>query len=85
MKRTIATLAVCLLAICSQAQSAGKAGQTAKKTMGFIENFDLAKKEASAFKQPVFALFLREGLLFQHSVLSALLHPKLHWGCHPPD
>jgi len=57
MKRTIATLAVCLLAICSQAQSAGKAGQTAKKTMGFIENFDLAKKEASAFKQPIFAFF----------------------------
>jgi len=57
MKRMIGTLAVCLLAICSQAQSAGKTDPSSKKTVGFVENFDQAKKEAVAFKQPIFALF----------------------------
>ena len=57
MKRTIGTILVCLFTVCSQAQSLVTKDQSTVKTKGFIENFEQAKKEAAAFKQPVFAFF----------------------------
>jgi len=57
MKRMIGVALVCLMALCTQAQSWVKNDKAPAKTKGFIENFEQAKKEASALNQPIFALF----------------------------
>lgn len=45
------------LAVGAHAQSWAKKEAVAEKSKGFLENFEAAKKEASAFKQPIFAFF----------------------------
>ena len=57
MKQMIGVALVCLTAFCAQAQSWQKKDKAPEKTKGFIEDFEAAKKEAEAFKQPVFAFF----------------------------
>jgi len=57
MKQMIGMTLVCLAAICVEAQSWVKKDQVPEKTKGFIEDFEAAKKEAAAFKQPIFAFF----------------------------
>ena len=46
-----------LMAACVQAQSWVKKDKAPEKSKGWLESFELAKKEASAFKQPIFAFF----------------------------
>jgi len=57
MKRMIGVTLVCLMAACVQAQSWVKKDTAPEKAKGFGENFEAAKKEAAAFKQPIFAFF----------------------------
>jgi len=57
MKRMIGVTLVCLMAACTQAQSWAKKDKAIEKTKGFISDFEQAKKEAAAFKQPIFAFF----------------------------
>jgi len=46
-----------LMAACVQAQSWVKKDKAPEKSKGWLDNFELAKKEAAAFKQPIFAFF----------------------------
>jgi protein disulfide-isomerase len=46
-----------LLVSAAQAQSWLNKEKTPEKTSGWIENFEQAKKESEAFKQPIFAFF----------------------------
>jgi protein disulfide-isomerase len=57
MKRLIGVALVCLAAVCVQAQSWQKKDKAPEKTKGFMDDFEAAKKEAAAFKQPIFAFF----------------------------
>ncbi len=57
MKRIIGVALVCLAAVGVQAQSWVKKDQAPEKTKGFTDSFEQAKKEAAAFKQPIFAFF----------------------------
>ena len=57
MKRMIGVALVCLTAACVQAQSWAKKDKAPEKSKGFVENFEAAKKEAAALKQPIFAFF----------------------------
>lgn len=57
MKRMIRVALACLLAAGVQAQSWVKKDKVPEKTRGWLENFEQAQKEASEFKQPIFALF----------------------------
>jgi protein disulfide-isomerase len=59
MKKTLMiTLAMGLLATCAQAQSWKKDKEPEKaKSKGWTDNFEQAKAEAEAFKQPIFAFF----------------------------
>jgi protein disulfide-isomerase len=47
----------CLLALCAQAQMLSKTDKEPNKTKGWLDNFETAKKEAAAFKQPILAFF----------------------------
>ncbi|MEI7900720.1 MAG: thioredoxin family protein [bacterium] len=57
MKRIMGVALVCLAAACGQGQSVLKKDKAPEKTKGFMEDFEAAKKEAAAFKQPIFAFF----------------------------
>lgn len=57
MKRTLVAALACAMAFGVQAQSWVKKDKAPEKTKGFIEDFEVAKKEAEAFKQPIFAFF----------------------------
>lgn len=57
MKRMIGLTLVCLMAACVQAQSWAKKDVVPEKTKGWVDDFEVAKKEAAAFKQPIFAFF----------------------------
>ncbi|MCL1920372.1 MAG: thioredoxin family protein [Kiritimatiellaeota bacterium] len=58
MKKTLMMLAMGLAVVCAQAQSWKKTEADAPvKTKGWVENFEQAKAEAAAFKQPIFAFF----------------------------
>jgi thioredoxin-related protein len=57
MNKIIGVALVCLAAVCVQAQSWQKKDKAPEKTKGFMEDFEAAKKEAAAFKQPIFAFF----------------------------
>jgi len=46
-----------LMAVCVQAQSWVNKDKAPEKTRGWLDRFELAKKEAAAFKQPIFAFF----------------------------
>ena len=45
------------MAACVQAQSLAKKDNMPEKSKGFVEDFEAAKKEAAALKQPIFAFF----------------------------
>ncbi len=57
MRQMIVALVVGVMVASAQAQSWMKKDKAVEKTKGFIENFEQAKKEAAAFKQPIFAFF----------------------------
>ncbi len=57
MKRMISVALVCLAAVCVQAQSWQAKDKAPEKTKGWLDDFEAAKKEAAAFKQPIFAFF----------------------------
>jgi thioredoxin-related protein len=57
MKRAFSVVMVCALVLGVQAQSWAKKDKAPEKSKGFIEDFAAAKKEAAAFKQPIFAFF----------------------------
>lgn len=58
MKKTVLiTCAVAMVAACVQAQSWTKKEKEPEKSKGWMDNFEQAKKEAAAFKQPIFAFF----------------------------
>ena len=57
MKRMIGVTLACLMASCVLAQSWAKKDKEPEKTKGWTDNFEQAKKEAAAFKQPIFAFF----------------------------
>ena len=57
MRRVIGLTLACLAAVCVQAQSLQKRDKAPEKTKGFMEDFEAAKKEAAAFKQPIFVFF----------------------------
>lgn len=57
MKRVLVAVLVCAAVCCASAQSWMKKDKAPEKTKGFIEEFEAAKKEAAAFKQPIFAFF----------------------------
>ena len=57
MKRMIGVALVCLMAAGSQAQSLTKKDAAPEKAKGFVDNFEAAKKESAALKQPIFAFF----------------------------
>ena len=57
MKRVIGLALVGLMAACVQAQSLAKKDNVPEKSKGFVEDFEAAKKEAAALKQPIFAFF----------------------------
>ena len=57
MKRIIGVTLVCLLAACVQAQLSVKIDKETEKSKGWLDDFEQAKKEASAFKQPIFTFF----------------------------
>ncbi len=57
MKKSLMVALVCAVALGADAQSWVKKEKAAEKTKGFIEDFEAAKKEAAAFKQPIFAFF----------------------------
>jgi len=57
MKRIISLAMVCLIAFCVDAQSWQKKVKEPEKSKGWTDDFEQAKKEAAAFKQPIFAFF----------------------------
>lgn len=57
MKRMIGVTLACLMASCVLAQSWVKKDKEPEKTKGWLDSFEQAKKEAAAFKQPIFAFF----------------------------
>lgn len=57
MKRMLGVTLVCLMAACVQAQSWAKKDKEPEKTQGWLDDFEQAKKESAAFKQPIFAFF----------------------------
>jgi protein disulfide-isomerase len=57
MKVSVCAVLVGATILTAQAQSWMKKEAAPEKSKGFIENFDEAKKEAAAFKQPIFAFF----------------------------
>jgi len=57
MKHMISMALVCLMAAGVQAQSWAKKDKAPEKTKGWLDNFEQAKKESEAFKQPIFAFF----------------------------
>ena len=58
MKKSLyVAMAIGLLAVCGQAQSWANKEKAPEKTKGWITDFEQAKKEAEAFKQPIFAFF----------------------------
>lgn len=57
MKRMMGVALVCLLAVCAQAQVLSKSDKKPDKTKGWLDNFEMAQKEAEAFKQPILAFF----------------------------
>jgi len=57
MKRIISLALVCLAAVCVDAQSWQKKDKEPEKTKGWTDDFEQAKKEAAALKQPIFAFF----------------------------
>ncbi|HNX34044.1 MAG TPA: thioredoxin family protein [Kiritimatiellia bacterium] len=57
MKQMIGMTLVCLMAACVQAQSWAKKDVVPEKTKGWVDDFEVAKKEAAAFKQPILAFF----------------------------
>lgn len=57
MKRMLSVVLVCLAAVCVQAQSWQTKDKAPEKTKGWTDDFAAAKKEAAAFKQPIFAFF----------------------------
>ena len=57
MKHVISMALVCLMAVGVEAQSWAKKDKEPEKTKGWLDNFEQAKKESAAFKQPVLAFF----------------------------
>lgn len=57
MRRLMGMLLIGVMASCVQGQSWVKKDKAPEKTKGWLESFELAKKEAAAFKQPIFAFF----------------------------
>ena len=57
MRRIVGVVLIGLMAACVQAQSWVKKDKEPEKSKGWLDNFELAKKEAAAFKQPVLAFF----------------------------
>ena len=57
MRRIVGMVLIGLMAACVQAQSWVKKDKAPEKSKGWLDNFELAKKEAAAFKQPIFAFF----------------------------
>ncbi len=57
MKRIISLAMVCLATVCVDAQSWQKKDKGPEKTKGWTDDFEQAKKEAAALKQPIFAFF----------------------------
>lgn len=57
MRRIVGMVLIGLMAACVQAQSWVKKDKAPEKSKGWLDSFELAKKEAAAFKQPIFAFF----------------------------
>ena len=57
MRHVLAAAWVCAAVCCASAQSWLNKEKAPEKAKGFTEEFEAAKKAASAFKQPVFAFF----------------------------
>lgn len=57
MRRIVGMVLIGLMAVCVQAQSWVNKDKAPEKTRGWLDRFELAKKEAAAFKQPIFAFF----------------------------